>query len=74
MSNVNKHIRPGPSGSIYENPNDVVAQHFFDPLTPNDPAFSAVQTPYQMPTADPIGAIMSDLKEAQAQLKNNGGK
>ena len=82
---LSKHLRPGPGGSEagvpgqpftnpYVNPNDVVTQHFFDPINPNDPAFSDMQAPYEVSTSNPIGQIMSDFKEAQSQLKNNGGK
>jgi hypothetical protein len=82
---ISKHLRPGPGGpeagvpgqpytNPYVNPNDVVTKHFFDPITPNDQAFSAMQPSYEVSTASPIGQIMSDFKEAQAQMKNNGGK
>ena len=82
---LSRHLRPGPGGSEagvpgqpftnpYENPYQKVIEHFFDPTTPNDPAFSDMQAPYEVSTSDPIGAIMGDFKQAQSQLKNNGGK
>jgi hypothetical protein len=80
---ISKHLRPGPGASgmegqpftnPYENPYQTVTEHFFDPTTPNDPAFTDVQAPYEISTATPFTQIMSDFKQAQSQLKNNGGK
>lgn len=61
-------------GDAYRNPESAIDQHFFDPVTPNDPVFSDMQAPADISSADPIGQIMSDFKHAQSQLKNNGGK
>jgi hypothetical protein len=61
-------------GEAYTNPYSVVDQHFFNPTTPNDPAFSDMQAPNEISVADPIGQIKSDFAEAQTKLPNNGGK
>jgi hypothetical protein len=61
-------------GNPYANPYQVVDEHFFDPITPNDPAFSDMEAPNEISTADPVGQIMSDFTQAQSKLKNNGGK
>jgi hypothetical protein len=66
-------VAPG-GGDPYVNPWNVVDEHFFDPITPNDPAFSDMQAPNETSTADPVGQIMSDFKQAQTKMKNNGGK
>jgi hypothetical protein len=70
--------RPPPKGSgggkAYVNPQTVIDQHFFEPATPNDPAFSMDESPNEQSTADPIGAIMADFQQAQKNLFNNGGK
>lgn len=61
-------------GGPYVNPYQTVTQHFFDPESPNDPAFSDMQAPNEVDVADPIGQIMSDFKRAQANsAKNSGG-
>jgi hypothetical protein len=64
-------------GAPYDNPYSdlgVVESQFFEPATPNDPAFSDMQAPNEISVADPIGQIMSDFSEAQSKMHNNGGK
>lgn len=61
-------------GKPFVNPQTVVDQHFFEPYTPNDPAFSMDESPNEQSTANPIGAIMADFEAAQKNLFNNGGR
>lgn len=69
---------PAPTGSgggpAYENPYSAVDKQFFDPKTPNDSAFSDMQAMNEVSSANPLGQIMSDFKDAQAQLNYGGGK
>lgn len=69
---------PTPSGKgggdPYVNPQSVMGSQFFDPTSPNDPAFSDMQTSQEVSSADPIGQIMADFNTAQGKLHNNGGK
>jgi hypothetical protein len=61
-------------GPPYVNPQSAVDQHFFDPATPNDSAFSDMQAPAEQSVADPIGQIMSDFQTAQSKMNYGGGK
>lgn len=51
-------------GPPYVNPQSVVDDHFFSPITPNDDAFSDMQAYNEISSASPIGQIMSDFQSA----------
>lgn len=75
MPRVSKNLKPSADGTPpYDNPVSVIDRQFFDPTTPNDPAFSDDRAEYEVASDNPIDNIMADFKIAQSQLPNNGGR
>lgn len=61
-------------GPPYVNPVSAIDEFFFDPATPNDPAFSDMQAPNEISTADPIGQIKADFGAAIQSMPRQGRK